>query len=624
MQPVLSFRKALYAVLLLAVAAPAVVAQGMNQPPQSTDMEAATAGPIRLRQNGPAVLPPAAGSAVAGSDEPMRPTPAPAPYVAGEFERYIERDGTRGIRRLGSELVTSANDGRVGEVLATAPADYLIASGDEVLLQLWGSVDADLRLVVDRTGRISVPRVGPIQVGGVRYADLATTVERRVATMFKNFQANVSLGQLRSVRVFVSGFVIRPGTYTVGALSTVVGSVMQAGGPSAAGSFRRIELKRGGKLVAQFDLYDLLLRGDRSADRLVQAGDVIHVGPVGAQVALLGSFNRPVIAELTGEESVADVLEMAGGFTALADRSRLIIERLSERSGRRVSELLLPSDPTQRFSHGDVIRALNATDVATSVRRQNVRVRVDGEVARPGEYVLPPDSSLQDALAVAGGLAPTAFLYGSQFMRASVRKTQQENYARALRDMEIDVARASASQRILTAEDSQRTEAQTMTASRLIDRLRRLEPTGRVVLQLATDARELPKLMLEDGDSLYVPPRPTSVGVFGSVFNAGSYLYGEGRELGDYLRLAGGPTKGADEASAFVVRANGQVLSAKQHETGWFRSGNSLALVKAEPGDTIFVPEEVDKSTLRQTTKDWTQILYQFGLGIAGIASAFK
>lgn len=609
--------------LLLFAASPLVIAQGSNQTQQMPDADVATGGPIRLRQAAPAALVPPTGTSKAESDESIRQPPLP-PYVAGEFERYIERNGTRDVRRLGSELVSSVNDGRVAELLATAPADYLIASGDEVLLQLWGSVDADMRLVVDRNGRISVPRVGPIQVGGVRYADLAATVERRVATVFKNFQASVSLGQLRSVRVFVSGFVLRPGTYTVGALSTVVGAVMQAGGPSAAGSFRRIELKRAGKLVAHFDLYDLLLRGDRSADRLVQAGDVVHVGPVGAQIALLGSFNRPVIAELAGTETVADVLAMAGGFSALADRSRLMVERLSERSGRRISELLLTSEPTQRFSHGDVIRALSATDTAMSVSRQNVRIRVDGEVTRPGEYVLPPDSTLQDALSAAGGLAPTAFVFGSQFMRASVRKTQQENYARALRDMEIDLARSSASQRIVTAEDNQRVEAQALATGRLIERLRALEPTGRVVLQLSIDSRELPSLLLEDGDTMYVPPRPTSVGVFGSVYNTGSYLFSDGRELGDYLRLAGGPTKGADEASAFVVRANGQVLSARQRETGWFRTANALATERAEPGDTIFIPEEVDKSTLRQTAKDWTQILYQFGLGIAGIASAFK
>jgi protein involved in polysaccharide export with SLBB domain len=119
-----------------------------------------------------------------------------------------------------------------------------------------------------------------------------------------------------------------------------------------------------------------------------------------------------------------------------------------------------------------------------------------------------------------------------------------------------------------------------------------------------------------------VPAKPTTVGVFGSVFNAASYLHTPGRTLGEYLTLAGGPTRGADEGSVFVVRANGSVVSARQQGSGWIGRGNNLGAVPAEPGDTVFVPEEMDKTTWTQVTKDWTQILYQFGLGIAGIAAA--
>jgi polysaccharide biosynthesis/export protein len=154
--------------------------------------------------------------------------------------------------------------------------------------------------------------------------------------------------------------------------------------------------------------------------------------------------------------------------------------------------------------------------------------------------------------------------------------------------------------------------------------LRALRPNGRIVLQLAPDGRDLPPLALEDGDRLYVPPRPTSVGVFGSVFNGGNYLYSEGRQVTDYLNLAGGPTRGADASSTFVIRANGSVVSGQQQKANWVGSGGSLAGLKAEPGDTVFVPEEINKTTFVQAAKDWTQILYQFGLGIAGIVAAAR
>ncbi len=592
--------------------APQASAQTATPAPPSVMSES---GPVRLRQA------PAGGTVeVIREAEPRLPA---APYVPGEFERFVQRMAGAEVRRLGSELIDAGYDSGATDVGASVPPDYVVAPGDELQLLIWGSVDADLRMVVDRQGRVTIPRVGTVQVAGVRHADLAGVIERRVAQVFRNFQLSVSLGQLRGVRIFVTGHAVRPGAYTVSALSTVVGALLKAGGPSAAGSFRTIEQRRGGTVVARFDLYDLLLRGDRSMDRLLQAGDVVHVGVVGVQVAVIGSVNRPAVVELTPNEGVSDALAMAGGFSAVAERSRLAIERLQDRPNQRVKELFLPADGAQRLDHGDVIRAFSSTESVLSIQRQNKRIRVDGEVLRPGEYVLGPNSTLRDAVQAAGGLTSAAYVFGTRFTRESVRATQLENYERALRDLETEFARVANSQRIVSGESADSAQAKAAANSRLIERLRALQPSGRVVLQLPIQATELPDLALEDGDRLSIPARPSTVGVFGSVFNTGSYLFGEDRSLGDYLRLAGGPTKGADESSIFVVRANGQVISGRQAgDESWFRTGSRLAAVKAEPGDTVFVPEEMDKSTFLQSAKDWTQILYQFGIGLAGIKSA--
>jgi protein involved in polysaccharide export with SLBB domain len=124
---------------------------------------------------------------------------------------------------------------------------------------------------------------------------------------------------------------------------------------------------------------------------------------------------------------------------------------------------------------------------------------------------------------------------------------------------------------------------------------------------------------VEDGDRLYVPARANTVGVFGSVFNGGSYLLKPGNSIDDIVRLAGGPTRGADAGSMFVLRANGSVVSARQSSSGWFGSGNGVSMLAALPGDTVFVPEELNKTTFVQEAKEWTQILYQFGLGAAAL-----
>ena len=547
------------------------------------------------------------------------PMPQRAPL--GEFEVFVQRLAEPvEVRRFGAELMTPSDDLEPAESLPLVPPDYIVKPGDELLLTIWGTVDADLRLVVDRAGRISIPRVGPVLVSGVRYADLPASISQRVGMVFRNFQLSVSLGQLRGLRIYVTGFVAKPGSYSVNSLATAVQGLMKAGGPSAAGSFRNIEIRRGNQRLASFDLYEFLLGGDRSGDRAMQADDVIHVGPVGTQVALIGSVNRPAIFELKPGETVSDLLRMAGGFSAVADRSRLSVERLDDRATVRIVQLALPASNTASLANGDVLRAFSAVEASLPVQRQNKRVRVEGEVARPGDYVLPPDSSIADAIAVAGGLTDKAYPYGTEFNRESVRLTQQQNYERALRDLETDLARNVSSQRAANAEEVAAASARDGANARLLRALRAQRPTGRIVLQLDPSTLGLPPLALEDSDRLLIPAKPTSIGVFGSVFNAGSYLYSEGRGVESYLGLAGGPTRGADEASAFVIRANGSVVSGRQ-QGGWFNRGTGLAGLKAEAGDTVFVPEEMNKTTFVQGAKDWTQILYQFGLGLAAIAT---
>lgn len=590
-------------------------------------------GPVRLRNQQP--LPQrrdARGRSISQDDATTPLFLLPPPYQPGEFELFVQRQAGPEIeiRRFGAELMTMETErlerpdrSDIAEFAPLVPSDYLIRPGDEILLTLWGSVDADLRLVVDRSGRIAVPRVGPVLVAGVRYADLPAVISQRVSQVFRNFQVAASLGQLRGQRVYITGFVSKPGTYTVSSLATAVQALLQAGGPSAAGSFRNIEIRRGKDKVASLDLYDILLRGDRSSDVVLQGEDVVHVAAVGKQVGLIGSVNRPAVFEVKPGETITDVLAMAGGFSAVADTTRLAIERLDDRSTVRIQQVLLPAEARAAVSQGDLLRAFSAVESALPVQRQNKRVRVEGEVLRPGDYVLPPASTVADALNAAGGMTPAAFPYGTEFTRESVRLAQQQNYDRALRDLETDLARNTTTQRSSTADEAAAQNARDTANTRLLTRLRALRPSGRVILQLTPESRDLPSLMLEDGDRLLIPSRPTSVGVFGSVFNGGSYLYADGRALDEYLALAGGPTRGADASSTFVIRANGSVIS-NQQRTGWLGGRGALGAVHAEPGDTVFVPEELNKTTFVQSAKDWTQILYQFGLGIAGIVAASR
>jgi protein involved in polysaccharide export with SLBB domain len=554
------------------------------------------------------------------------------PYVPSEFERYVQtkvspsplrpgqaQERQERVRRFGSLLLTDPTlYGSTQDPLPTVPGDYVVKEGDEVVVTVWGPVDADLHLVVDRAGRISVPRVGAINVAGVRASDLQDVISRRVAVVFKNFQLAATVGQVRPMRVFVSGYARRPGSITVNGLASVLHAIMRAGGPSAAGSFRDIHLRRGGQEIAAFDLYDVVLKGDRGVDLVLHPDDVIFIGPIGTQVAMIGSVNQQAIFELKAGETLADLLRMAGGFTAVADRTKVAIERLADRTSGLVSELKLPDHYTDALGTGDIVRAFSAVVSAQPQERQNKRIHIEGEVAHPGDYVLPPGSRLSDALNIAGGLTAAAYPYGAEFTRESVRMTQQENYNRALRELETDMAKNESTFRVSSAEEVNAQNANSAANARLIERLRQVRPTGRVVLQIAPDAKTLPDMALEDGDRLSVPAAGTSVGVFGSVFSSGSFVFVPHRNTGDYLGLAGGPTRSADQDSMFVIHANGSVVSARQGASFW-SSSNQFASAEVLPGDTLFVPDKLDRTTFTQDAKDWTQILYQFGLGLAGI-----
>jgi protein involved in polysaccharide export with SLBB domain len=627
----------------------------------------ATSGTTRLRQ-------PTTGTSRSnqGSQaEPRDPYYRKTPYQPGEFERYVQkrarelqnqgrtpdadldqeqepqpllqdRDvgtnnpaGSNGgvrtidvqaparqasvqVRRFGANLMTDSSSFVTQDPLPAVPSDYIVRPGDELQLTIWGAVDADLRLTVDRSGNIAVPRVGSIQVAGVRSGDLNDTISRRVGRTFRNFQLSATLGQVRAIRVFVGGYVQHPGSVTVSGLSSILHALMRAGGPAAAGSFRDIHLRRGGKEVAVFDLYDLLLKGNRDTDQLVQPDDVIFVGPIGTQVAVLGSVNQQAIYELKPGETLSDVLGMAGGFNAVADRSRVALERLADRNNGRVAELALPAHLKDVLGSGDLVHVFSVITATLPQEVQYEHVRVEGEVAHPGDYILPPGSHVADALRAAGGMTGAAYPYGTEFSRESVRRQQQINYERALRDLETDMSKNQASQRVTSSEELASQNATASANARLLNRLREVRPTGRVVLQLPPDAKELPNLPLEDGDTLNIPNRASSVGIFGSVFNTGSFVYEPGHTTEQYLALAGGPTRGADKTSMFMLRANGSVISARQGSSFW-HSSSDFSDAAVQPGDTIFVPEQVNKSTFVQDAKDWTQILYQFGLGLAGL-----
>ena len=540
----------------------------------------------------------------------IRPRQRP-PAQPGEFERFVAAVLGEPLPRFGSTLVGDTR-AFAPSTNATVPSDYRINAGDTVSLGLTGSVEGAVQLIVDSNGRIFIPRIGAVNVGGVRYGELEGVLRRAVGREFREFNVSVSVGDLRGLRVYVTGFVASPGAYTVSSLSTVVNAVLAAGGPNASGSFRNISVQRNGRTITTLDLYDLLLNGDKSSDVILQNEDVIFIGPVGDQVAVTGSVNNRGIFETAPGESLSDLLRYAGGPSSVADRDRLLVANVSNINEFGWQNLTWAEARTTAPEAGGIVRVLPAVGLAQPLERQAVLVTIEGEVERPGNYYLRPGSTMADLIDQAGAFTPRAYLYGTRVLRDSIRIQQEEGFAQAIASLELSLAAAPLTDRRTTT-PGEAQEDQGF-ARAIIDQLRTRRPDGRIILDVEPGGQILPMAMLlENNDRVLIPPRPVTVGVFGAVFQPGSFAESQGSRIGDYLAKAGGPTRIADRSGLFVVRANGAVVSQQQRGRG------NVLDEYAMPGDIIFVPVQTRGNSLLDRVIEVATAIYQVSLGAVGL-----
>lgn len=808
-----------------------------------------------------------------------------------EFQQLVANSIGKMLPIYGASLFRNPPSTFAPANIVPVTPDYVLGPGDELLIQSWGQVTTNGRFPIDRAGDIFIPQVGTVHVAGLRFDQVQPNLKAQMSKLFRNFDLNVSMGQLRSIQVFLVGQARRPGTYTISSLSTLVNAIFATGGPSPQGSLRHIQLKRGGKLIVDFDLYDLLVQGDKSNDVPMLPGDVIYIPPVGPQVAVAGNVKVPAIYELRSADSttVGDVLELAAGLTNVASRDKIRLERIDERHmrsvmevsldaqgkatlvqdgdllelvavtgkfkdtvtlrgnvanpgrymwkpGMRVKDLLpdkdalitrdywlkrsqlgqpmmtyiptclprtpygVPSlrygipageagdDPFWRYSStieyralrgypvinrnnqtdngdfapldpsrsviadsdrtgtlpegeldcsqysaiplyidklnarnnsqansqvqnnnpgmastqaidsrnsnrmssanaslgtrsrnassgqfpvkndvklsepdidwsyavierqnkenlttsllpfnlgkvvlegdtsqnlellpGDVITIFSKADLRVPQSQQTRFVRLEGEFVSSGIYSVRPGETLRKLVQRAGGFTPEAYLYGSEFTRESTRRVQQQRLNEYVDQIALQantVASANAS-RSINPQDAAAAAASQQQNLNIVNNLRRVRATGRIVLQLPVDSHsidQLPDLPLEDGDQFIVPRIPSTVSVYGAVYNQNSFMYDPHRRVGDYIRLAGGANRDADTKRAYVIRASGAVIS-KQYSSSL--RGNGFNSLHVYPGDTIVIPLNLDKGKAMRLVVDIAQIVGQFGIAIA-------
>ena len=268
--------------------------------------------------------------------------------------------------------------------------DYVLGPGDELVIDYWGASSQHIQRSVDREGRIAIPEAGSTVVAGRTLGEVQQTIQKMLSHQLRGISVDVTLGKLRTVRVYVVGDVKNPAAYDISSLSTALSALIAAGGPTDTGSYRTVKHYRGKTLVEEVDLYDLMLKGVSSGEVHLESGDSILVPPIGPQVTVAGKVRRPAIYELRKEQTLDQVLDLAGGVPVTGELSRIRVERVQAHERKEMMNVNVSGgagiqaadDAFKRFriQDGDIVTVLPILPYS------NRAVYLEGHVFRPGKF----------------------------------------------------------------------------------------------------------------------------------------------------------------------------------------------------------------------------------------------
>ena len=343
-----------------------------NEPTTSAASESTTLGGKNITQRQEQTLPP---------DPPT------------EFQKFVAATTGQLLPLYGVSLFHNVPSTFSPSDLTPVGANYVIGPEDELRVRIWGQINYSGNLRVDRSGDIYLPQAGTVHVAGLEFSVLDQHLRAAVGKNYRNFDLSVDIGRIRSMQVYVTGQARRPGVYTVSSLSSLVDALFASGGPSPQGSLRHILLKRDGKTISDFDLYALLIRGDKSSDVQLLPEDVLYIPAAGAQVAITGSIRSPGIYEMRDGETIGDLLEAAGKTTAMASSARISLDRVGQGQLREAMEFTFDaSGLAAPLADGDILR------IYPIVPAYQKTVTLRGNVANPGRFSLRPGMRLSDLI----------------------------------------------------------------------------------------------------------------------------------------------------------------------------------------------------------------------------------
>jgi protein involved in polysaccharide export with SLBB domain len=509
------------------------------------------------------------------------------------------------LKQFGYDLFTSVPLTFAPITDAPIPSDYIIGPGDTINILFFGKKSSEVSLQVTRGGNLNIHGLGPVSVAGLSFSELKENLSERVATQMIGVKVSISLGALRSIRIFVLGDVHKPGSYTVNALSTLSNAILASGGIKRIGSLRDIQLKRKGMVVSRFDLYDLLLQGDTSDDHRLLPGDVVFVPPINTTVGVYGEVRRPAIYELKkGQENLEQVLLASGGVLPSAKQTNILIKSAKSRQGKTVFEFnLIKNNPKSfKLMDGDIVRVSPELE-----HNLDGFVTLTGEVIHPGVYSISPGETLTSVIQRAGGFTQLAYLDGAIFVRNALKVLENKRKEESLRELEKSEL---VKERAIGA--TQNYESLQL----FINNARKIPSLGRMVISLPEIMNGIGSdVALKHGDSLNIPTQPQAVTVIGEVNYSTSHIFDPSLTLDQYIDRSGGVRKSADVGQIYVIKASGSVVTVSNTKNSFFRDLGEQSLIAA--GDTIVIPIDTERASPMEVWASVTQVTSQIAITLA-------
>lgn len=563
--------KRLRVALLLLVAVAGGAARAQNIIPDLFGTQPPTAQ-VPAQPAGNILPPPGTGAATV-----VQPVPTAAPATTAPRDALVVVAPAPAGKVFGSQIFGGTFRGTLNPGFN---ADYVLAIGDRIQVRLWGAFNYEAFVNVDPQGNVYVPNVGPIAVAGVRSGALNAVMERGIRRTFRNnVGVYAALDLSQPVKVYVTGFVRQPGLYAGVASDSPISFVDKAGGVDPErGSYIDITIKRGGQVRKQLNLYDFLLDGKLDVAQF-QDGDVVVVGPRQNALSIDGDvYNAYEFEFLEPSVPLRRLLALAKvkpGATHVSIQRRQGAVRRSE---------YFPLADADRV----VLNAGDDVTVTTDRSRGTIQVRIDGAHAGEHAIVLPYGATMDQVLA---RIRPNAMskVDSLQLYRKSVAERQKEMLLTALRKIE----ETALSARSKTNEEAGLRTKEAELILQFVDRARKIEPRGQVVLSAAQRGATL----LEDGDVVVVPERTSLVMVHGEVLFPNAVSWEKRLGVQDYIRQAGGYTQSADTSKVVLIRQNGATSLVDK-------------VADVQPGDEIMALPRIETKNY-EVTRALTQILYQ-------------